>query len=135
MEFFCLFFSPDTRASEFFGYFVLRDPIFPAKNKRIINGSPGAYKTCVQKIRVSKKMTSGPLCGKRSKITYLHRNDLVSSVASIFGVKHDLKLVLRSQFFEYLHETLNLYKPALEHLEAARSEKESVGKNSSYGNA
>ena len=30
-------------------------------------------------------------------------------------------LVLRSQFFEYLCETL--YKHALEHLEAARSEK------------
>ena len=36
------------------------------------------------------------------------------------GVKYNLVLVLRSQFFEYLRETL--YKHALEHLEAARSE-------------
>ena len=42
----------------------------------------------------------------------------MSSVDSIFGVEHDLFLVLRSQFFEYLRETA--YKHALEHLEAAR---------------
>ena len=34
------------------------------------------------------------------------------------GVKYDLIVVLRSQFFECLRETL--YKHALEHLEAAR---------------
>ena len=43
------------------------------------------------------------------------------SVYSIMGVKYNLVLVLRSQFFEYLRETL--YKHALEHLEAARSAK------------
>ena len=43
------------------------------------------------------------------------------SVYSISGVQFDLILVLRSQFFEYLRETL--YKHALEHLEAARPEK------------
>ena len=37
------------------------------------------------------------------------------------GVKCDFILVPRSQFFEYLRETL--YKHALEHLEVARSEK------------
>ena len=37
------------------------------------------------------------------------------------GVKYDIILVLRSQFFEYLGETL--YKHALEHLEAVRPEK------------
>ena len=36
---------------------------------------------------------------------------------SILGVKFDFILVLRSQFFEFLRETL--YKHALEHLEAA----------------
>ena len=38
------------------------------------------------------------------------------------GVKVDLILVLRSQFFEFLRETL--YKHALEHLEAAGPEKQ-----------
>ena len=40
----------------------------------------------------------------------------------MLGFKNDLIWVLRSQFFEYLRETLTLYKHALEHLEAARSE-------------
>ena len=40
---------------------------------------------------------------------------------SILGVKSDLILVLRSQFFDFLRETL--YKRALEHLEAAGPEK------------
>ena len=44
-----------------------------------------------------------------------------------FGVKCGLLLVLRSQFFEYLRETG--YKHALEHLEAARSQKKMGGKN------
>ena len=42
------------------------------------------------------------------------------SVDSLLGVKYDLILVLRSQVFDYLRETL--YEHALEHLEAARSE-------------
>ena len=44
---------------------------------------------------------------------------------SILGVKFDFILVLRSQFFEFLRETL--YKHALEHLEAACPEREKVG--------
>ena len=40
---------------------------------------------------------------------------------SISGVQFDLILILRSQLFECLRETL--YKHALEHLEAARPEK------------
>ena len=52
------------------------------------------------------------------------------SVYSILGVKFDLILVLRSRFVEYLRETL--YKHALEHLEAARSEKK-VARFSCYG--
>ena len=39
------------------------------------------------------------------------------SIYSILGVKFDLALLLRSQFFDFLRETL--YKHALEHLEAA----------------
>ena len=52
-----------------------------------------------------------------AEITAWHRNYLVLSVRSILGVKFDLTLVLRSQFFDVLRETL--YKHALEHLEAA----------------
>ena len=36
-------------------------------------------------------------------------------------------MIIRSQIFEYLRETL--YKHALDHLEAARSEKKMGGKN------
>ena len=53
------------------------------------------------------------------------------SIYSILGVINDIILVLRSQFFEYLRETL--YKHALEHLEAARSEQKWVIRFSSYG--
>ena len=50
---------------------------------------------------------------------------------SILGVKVDLILVLRSQFFDFLRETL--YKHALKHLEAARSEKNGQFFFPSYG--
>ena len=53
------------------------------------------------------------------------------NVASILGGNCDLILVLSSQFFEYLRETL--YKNALEHLQAARLEKKWVIFFSSYG--
>ena len=52
------------------------------------------------------------------------------SVWWISGVKLDLILALRSQFLEYLRETL--YKHALEHLEAARPDKKLVICFSSY---
>ena len=42
------------------------------------------------------------------------------SVYSVLGIKVDLILVLRGQFFEYLRETL--YKHVLGHLEVARPE-------------
>ena len=51
----------------------------------------------------------------------------------MLGFKNDLIWVLRSQFFEYLRETLTLYKHALEHLEAARSENKMGIFFSSYG--
>ena len=51
------------------------------------------------------------------------RSSHVFSVDSILGVKYDLILVVRSQFFEYMRETLHKY--ALKHLEAARLEKKS----------
>ena len=54
------------------------------------------------------------------------------SVDSILGVKYDLVLVLRSQFFEYLRETL--YKHALKHLEVAFPEKRMGKKGFPYGN-
>ena len=40
------------------------------------------------------------------------------------NVKYEFIRILRSQFFEYLRETL--YKHALEHLEAARPEKKGI---------
>ena len=52
------------------------------------------------------------------------------SLHSILSVKFDLILVLRSQFFDFLRETL--YKHALEHLEAAGPEKKWVLYFSSY---
>ena len=52
-----------------------------------------------------------------AKITAWHRKLLGFSIYSIFGVKFGLILVLRSQFFDFLRETL--CKHALEHLEAA----------------
>ena len=57
-----------------------------------------------------------------TKITAWHRNYFVLVYIRSWGVKFDLILVLRSQFFEFLRE--KLYIHALEHLEAARPEKE-----------
>ena len=58
-----------------------------------------------------------------AKSTTWHHNFLVS-VSSILGVKLDLILVLRSQFFDFLRETL--YKHALEHLAAVGPEKKGI---------
>ena len=55
-----------------------------------------------------------------AKITGWYRNYLVLVYIRFLGVKYDVILVLRNQFFEYLRQTL--YRHALEHLEAARSE-------------
>ena len=56
-----------------------------------------------------------------AKITAWHRNYLVLVYSRFWALIFYVVLVLRSQFFEYLHETL--YKHVLEHLEAARPEK------------
>ena len=56
-------------------------------------------------------------CKKQGLTSYL----LGVSMYSILGFKFDLILVLRSQFFDFLRETL--YKYALEHLKAAGPEK------------
>ena len=64
--------------------------------------------------------TFGLLCGKVQK----SRLGIVTTWLKCifdFGLKFDLLLVLRSQFFEYLRETLCKY--ALERLEAACPEK------------
>ena len=61
-------------------------------------------------------------CAVKCKIHGLALYLLGFSVFSILGLEFDLILVLvRSQFFEFLRETL--YKHALKHLEAARPEK------------
>ena len=59
---------------------------------------------------------------KSAKIIAWHRNYLVLVWIRFSGVEFDLILVLRSQFLEYLPETL--YEHALEQLEAARLEKD-----------
>ena len=117
----------------FFEYFldiwVLWHPTFPAKkNKK--NEEPirkrlgrGTLNTCAKNFRVYHSKTAwifGLLCGKVQKSRL---GIVITWFQWIFdsGVKFDLILVLRSQFFEYLRETL--YKHALEHLEAARQEK------------
>ena len=55
-----------------------------------------------------------------AKITAWHRNYLVLVYIRFPAKQIDLILVLRSQFFEYLRETL--YKHALEQLEAVNEE-------------
>ena len=65
--------------------------------------------------------TLGLLCGERVNMTASQRNYYLVGFSrdSTLGVKYDYKLVLRSQFFEYLRETLGR-RNALERLEAAR---------------
>ena len=66
-----------------------------------------------------------------AKITAWHRNYLVLVYIRFPAKQIDLILVLRSQLFEYSRETL--YKPAFEHLEATRPEKNGQFFSSSYG--
>ena len=118
----------------FYFYFlgILRSygtPHFRRKNKNKKNQSWKARQGHVQHVcKISGSITLEKdvdiwtcvrLC---TKITAWHRNYLVLgfSLCSILGVKIDLILVLWSQFFEFLRETL--YKHALEHLEAAGPE-------------
>ena len=89
-----MFFARYSRFRILWDIWVKRDPIFPAKKQTIVNGSPEAYKTRVQKFRVYLSKTGwtfGPLCGKRAKITASHRNYQVLgfSADSISGVKYD----------------------------------------------
>ena len=65
-----------------------------------------------------------------AKITAWHRDCLVFGYIRL-SVEFDLIVVLRSQFFDFLRETL--YKHALEHLEAAGPNK--TGYIASHTNA
>ena len=60
-------------------------------------------------------------CAVKCKNHGLASQLLGFSIYSILGVKFDLIMVIRSQFFEFLRETL--YKHNLEHLGAAGPEK------------
>ena len=127
-DFFCFLSHQTFVLSYFFGYLGLKGYHSSGEKKKgsldLLTVRQGQIKTCVQNFRVYLPKTAwtfGPLCGKRAKITTSHRNYLVSVLIRFFGVKYDLIVVLRSQFFEYMRETL--YKHALEHLEAACSEK------------
>ena len=63
-------------------------------------------------------------CAVKCKNRGLASQLLRFSVYSILSVKNDLIVVLRSQFFDFLRETL--YKHALEHLEAAGPKKKII---------
>ena len=58
---------------------------------------------------------------QKTRLGIVNYQVLVFSMCSILGDKFDLILVLRSQFFDFLRETL--YKHYLEHLEATGPEK------------
>ena len=108
---------------------VLRDPTFLAKKKNIRKRrGKGTLNTCAKFQSLNSKKRRGYLdfCAVKCKNTAWHCNYLVLVYTwyPIWGVKFDLILVLRSQFFEFLRETVHKY--ALEHLEAAGPEKKWV---------
>ena len=84
----------------FLKIFGSRDPTFRRKKKRKKRSdSAEACETCKKRA-----WTSGPLCGKRAKIMASHRNCFDSVYIGFLGLKCDLILVLRGQFFDYLRE-------------------------------
>ena len=96
------------------GYLGLsRDPIFPAKQnknkkKHSQKARQGHIKHVCKKSGSISQKRRGRLhfCAIKCKNHGLASKLLGFSVYSIFGVYYDLILVLRSQFFEYLRETL-----------------------------
>ena len=111
----------------FWDIWVLRNPTFLAKTKSFVNGSAGAYtaRAKCQRLFSQKRRGHLALCAVHVQKLRLRIGITWFQCSFDFGRKYDLILVLRSQFFEYLRETL--YKHALTHLEGARSEKN--GKN------
>ena len=99
------------------GYMGLERPhIFWEKKKKRKRLGRGTLNTCVkfQGLTLKNGVDIWIFVRLSAKFTAWHRGVIKYS---ILGVKFDLILVLRSQFFELLRETL--YKHALEHLEAA----------------
>lgn len=74
------------------------------QNTPFVNGPPGAPRTRVQKFRICSQNMAwkfGLLCRKIANCTSLPRNYLVSVINQVFGVKHDLRLILSSVFFDF----------------------------------
>ena len=132
MAFFCLvLFSPDIWVLYLFGYLGLKGSRISSENKIKQNKKKtirkrlgrGTSNTCAEFQGLSQKRRGHlDFCAVKCKT-----HDLASYLLGFMcifdlGRKFDLILVLCSQFFEYLRETL--YKHALEHLEAPRSEKQ-----------
>ena len=119
-----LFFPTDIWAFVFFwDIWVLRDPTISAKKKHTHERlGRGKLNSCAQfqGLTVKNGVDIWTFVRLSAKTTAWHRNYLVL-VYIRFWAKIDLILVLRSQFFDFLRETL--YKHALEHLEAAGPEK------------
>ena len=126
----CVFFRQILGFLCFVGYLGLKGPhIFADKKKEHIRKrfGRGALHTCKISGSNSQKRRghldfSAVKCKNHGLASWL----LGFSVYSILGFKFDLYIIywsyIRSQFFEYLRETLHQH--ALEHLEAVGPEKE-----------
>ena len=99
----------------------------PAKRNKKIEQRLGRGASKISGSTFQKRRGHLDFSAVNCKITAWHHNYLVLAYIQFRALKLDLILVLRSQFFEYLRETL--YKQALEHLEAARQEKKRGKKN------
>ena len=122
---FCFVFLSDVWGFVFFGdIWVLRDSSFSAKEKK--NTSSKACQWHIKHVcKISGSNAQKRLRNLDFRVVKCKNHALASlllgfSIYSILGVKFDLLLVLRNQFFECLGETL--YKNALEYLEATGPE-------------
>ena len=121
---FCFCFFRQTFGCSYFGdIWVLRDPTFPAKkNKNPKRLGRGTLNTCakIQGLSLKNGVDIWTFVRLSAKTTAWHRNYLVL-VYIRFWAKIDLILVLRSQFFHFLCDTLRRH--AMEHPEAPGTDK------------
>lgn len=107
---------------EGFQFFRRRQAKTQKTQKIFVSGSARAYGTRALKLRahlLKTAWTLGPFRGTRAN-SGIASEVLTFSIKSILGVEYDLILITLIQIFGYLRETL--YKDALDHLVAARSE-------------
>ena len=104
----------------FFGIFGY--PTFPAKKKKALTVRQGHIKHCAKSQGLSIKNRVDIWTLVRWTVKKIRLRIVITwfQCRFDFGHEYDFILTLRDQFFEYLRETL--YKHALKHLEAARSE-------------